>query len=96
VGGKHQIYRGVQAIIRLTLTVGLLKNLKQEIPSYMRREYLPREAAYEKLKALTGQDFGYDTAKWEEWIKDQESQGVVFRVKKHEDTDSKRVVPRSA
>jgi hypothetical protein len=47
---------------------GALKNLKQEIPSSRRREYLTREKALELLKAWTGQDFGFDVQKWEEWI----------------------------
>ena len=56
--------------MRLTLLEGLLKNLKQEIPPYVRREYLTREAAYQKLKAFTGQDFGYDAERWEVWIRE--------------------------
>lgn len=27
-----------------------------------------REKSYELLKSLTGQDFGYDQAKWKEWL----------------------------
>jgi hypothetical protein len=60
----------------------LLKNLKEEIPSYMRREYLPRDVAYEKLKRMTGQDFGDNIEQWETWISEQEAAGVVFRVGK--------------
>jgi hypothetical protein len=66
--------------VRLTPIQGLLKNLKGEIPQYMRREYMPKERAYEKLKAMTGQDFGDDSVAWEEWIKKQETAGVKFRV----------------
>src|SRR5262249_32743289 len=29
--------------------------------------YLPKATAYEELKKLTGQDFGYDDMLWEEW-----------------------------
>jgi len=31
--------------------------------------YTSREAAYEELKRLTGQDFGYDSGKWREFIR---------------------------
>jgi hypothetical protein len=61
--------------MRLTLIDGLLKNLKQEIPPHMRREYLTRERAYEKLKAITGQDFGFDVERWQAWIVDHEMNG---------------------
>lgn len=47
---------------------GALRNLKQEIPPERRREYLTRERALELLKQWTGQDFGFDVAKWEAWI----------------------------
>jgi|GEM_PF-6874592 len=43
--------------------------MKQEIPSYIRREYLTREDAYEKIKVMTGQDFGMNVEQWEEWVK---------------------------
>jgi hypothetical protein len=66
--------------MRLTPVKGLLKNLKGEIPAYVRREFLPKELAYEKLKAITGQDFGLDSIKWEAWVREQESAGVVFHV----------------
>ena len=58
----------------------LLKNLNEEIPPYARREYLTREVAYEKLKAMTGQDFGLDAERWEEWVREQEVAGVCFRI----------------
>ena len=57
----------------------LLLNLKQEIPPYMRREYLPREVAYERLKRLSGRDFGYDYEKWEQWVREQVALGVKFQ-----------------
>jgi len=66
--------------MRLTLIERLLKNLKQEIPPYMRREYLTRDVAYEKLKAITGQDFGLESDQWEAWVQTQETAGVVFRI----------------
>ena len=31
-----------------------------------------RETAYEELKRLTGQDFGYDVKAWRQWFKDAE------------------------
>ena len=68
--------------MRLTPVEGLLKNFKGEIPPHMRREFLPREVAYEKLKAMTGQDFGDDIVAWEDWIKAQEAAGVEFRISK--------------
>jgi hypothetical protein len=66
--------------MRLTLMAGLLKNLKGEIPSYMRREFIPKEAAYERLKEITGKDFGMDAQLWEAWIREQEAAGVTFSV----------------
>jgi hypothetical protein len=46
----------------------LLANLKQELPDN-HEAYLPRYAAYRKLKEWTGQDFGYDANAWEKWLK---------------------------
>jgi hypothetical protein len=66
--------------MRLTLIAGLLKNLKGEIPSYMRREFLPKEAAYQRLKEITGKDFGMDAHAWEDWIREQEASGASFRI----------------
>jgi hypothetical protein len=66
----------------LTPTQLYLKNLKGEIPSYMRREYRSKEQALEMLRAMTGQDFGFDVQRWEEWIGAQEAAGVVFRIPK--------------
>ena len=55
--------------MRLSLYDGLIKNLKQEIPTRMRREYLTSEKAHERLKELTGQDFDIDDIDgWENWI----------------------------
>jgi hypothetical protein len=53
---------------RIYLLEGLLLNLEQKIQAG-RREYLDRSAAYERLKAITGQDFGYDSQQWRNWIK---------------------------
>ena len=47
---------------RLGLIEGLLLNLEEQIAP-TRREYLDREAAYQRLMAITGQDFGYGTGK---------------------------------
>jgi hypothetical protein len=53
---------------RLTLYNGLLLNLEGKIKEG-RREFLPRQEAYEKLKQLTGQDFGYEVLRWRDWIR---------------------------
>jgi hypothetical protein len=41
-------------------------NLRQELPEHSIC-YMTKEEAYEELKKETGQDFGYDVHKWEEW-----------------------------
>jgi len=57
--------------MRLSLFEGLLKNLKQEIPPRMRREYLTREEAHTRLRELTNQEFGIDEIlKWEHWLRE--------------------------
>jgi hypothetical protein len=43
----------------------LLANLRQQMPDPMYQ--MCRAKAYEELKKLTGQDFGYDDKLWEEW-----------------------------
>jgi hypothetical protein len=53
---------------RLTLIEGLLRNLASEIDRNA-RAYLPRDVAYAELKRLTGQDFGYDVARWRAWLR---------------------------
>ena len=52
---------------RMTVIERLILNLQQLMPPN-RKGYMPREKAYESLKKLTGQDFGYDVEKWVEWI----------------------------
>ena len=52
---------------------GLLLNLDQKIAPG-RREYLDREAAYQTLKAMTGQDFGYNTQQWRQWMRSSKFQ----------------------
>lgn len=47
---------------------GLLKNLKQEIPTTRRREYLTRNDALEELKRLTGKNFGFNIEEWENYL----------------------------
>lgn len=66
--------------MRLTPIERLLKNLAGEIPQRMRREYLAPEIAYEKIKAMTGEDFGMDAAKWKTWVSEQEANGREFRI----------------
>ena len=39
------------------------------------RQYMPQEVAYQLLKQVTGQDFGYDHIKWESWIEEQIAEG---------------------
>jgi len=43
-----------------------MMNLSQEIPKHS-LHYMTKEEAYEELKKETGQDFGYEVDKWEEW-----------------------------
>ena len=66
--------------MRLTPVERLVKNLKGEIPNHMRREFLPKEVTYCRLKAMTNQDFGLDAARWEQWVTQQQAAGVLFRV----------------
>ncbi len=43
----------------------MLANLRQQMPEASYRRTV--ESAYEELKSISGQDFGYDAMKWEEW-----------------------------
>jgi hypothetical protein len=43
-----------------------LANLRQQLPAGS-LYYMARETAYEKLKELSGEDFGYDDKRWEKW-----------------------------
>ncbi len=54
----------------------LLMNLKQHIPRG-RREYLPRDRAYELLKAHTGKDFGDQIEQWEAWV-EQNPDSILY------------------
>ena len=40
--------------------------------------YLEKEEAYKQLKAITGEDFGFDVDRWREWGRDhpEVSQGM--------------------
>ena len=52
----------------------LLYNLKEKFhpdDGATRRIYMTKEDAYNMLKTLTEQDFGYDVEKWEEWLKEK-------------------------
>lgn len=44
-----------------------LANLKGLIPED-ERGYSTREEAYENLKEMSGEDFGYDLEMWELWV----------------------------
>lgn len=33
-----------------------------------RLDYVSKEIAHERLKAMTGQDFGHDVARWKSWL----------------------------
>jgi hypothetical protein len=51
----------------------LLNNLKEKYhpdDASTRRIYETRDEAYNMLKSLTEQDFGYDIEEWEKWLKD--------------------------
>jgi hypothetical protein len=59
--------------MRATPAQLFLMNLKSSIkPGTL--YYMNKEDAYEGLKKLTGVDFGYDVAAWEEWIKANKKQ----------------------
>ena len=62
----------------MTLVEGLLKNLRGEVPSYMRHEFMTKEAARQRLMKLTSQDFGMDASEWESWIRSQQASGKPF------------------
>ena len=68
--------------MRLLPIERLLKNLAGDIPPRMRREYLAPEVAYEKLKLMTGVDFGMDAKAWKAWIDEQQALGREFRISK--------------
>lgn len=47
-----------------------LANFKGEIPED-ERGFMPKHEAYERLKELSGKDFGQDVEAWEEWVREQ-------------------------
>jgi hypothetical protein len=49
----------------------LLVNLEQDIPQGA-RTHLKKEAALKWLNETTGQDFGYDAAKWRKRLQDND------------------------
>jgi len=56
--------------MRLTLLDGLLKNLKGEIPSRMRREFLPKAEAYRRLCEISGKSYPMEALdEWEQWVR---------------------------
>lgn len=54
----------------ITLRRMLLDNLAGKIPPENRRVYMPPENALDRLRALTGQDFGMDVAAWRAWTRE--------------------------
>ena len=47
-----------------------LYNLRQLLPEQS-VYFLPLEVALRRLREETGQDFGYDDARWEQWGREQ-------------------------
>jgi hypothetical protein len=45
----------------------LLSNLAGKVPEGA-DSYLGQEEAYDRLKRMTGQDFGYDVDKWDDYL----------------------------
>ena len=66
----------------------LLLNLKQEIPQHY-GEYRTREEAYETLKWVTGEDFGYDIEAWERWFSENDLETAFKGVKDNLEKDKK-------
>lgn len=56
--------------MRLTPLQILLKNLKGEIPPYMRREFLTKDSAHRVLIKVSGENFAIDAIEdWTRWVK---------------------------
>ncbi|MDX1990797.1 MAG: hypothetical protein SF029_00310 [bacterium] len=51
---------------RMTLEEIYLANLEEK----RIQAHMSKEAAYEALKTLTNQDFGYDVAAWRQWFRE--------------------------
>ena len=45
----------------------LIVNLEGGLDKYEGMAYLPKEAAYQELKEMSGQDFGDDSDAWRNW-----------------------------
>jgi hypothetical protein len=58
--------------MRIKLSELLLLNLEEKL-SEQHHIYRTKEEAYQELKHLTGQDFGYDIAAWEKWFRNAEN-----------------------
>lgn len=76
--------------MRLTDQEILIANLRGGIHPRA-REYMTKEEAYEILKEITHQDFGYDAEQWEAWCKQNEEE-VVTGIQERE---RKKYLPRS-
>ena len=57
----------------LSLFEVLVLCLAQEFDA-RRDNYMPRELAHERLKQLTGQDFGFNVDEWRTWLA---AQGLI-------------------
>ncbi len=54
-----------------------------------RNKLIDKQIAYLKLKELTGQDFGYDVTKWEEWMNNKSTEEIYsgYKNPKHNEKD---------
>ena len=66
---------------RLTLEQLLLVNLAEQMPSRFTLGYMTKEDAYERLKEMTGQDFGYDLDAWKAWLRKHKKEFSNFRLR---------------
>lgn len=57
---------------RILLKDKLIKSLTADAQERSMYRLYDRDSAYETLKQLTGQDFGYNPDEWREWIDDQD------------------------
>jgi hypothetical protein len=48
----------------------LILNLQQKIPTFMKK-FMKAKHAYQALKRITGQDFGYNVEAWEKWFREK-------------------------
>lgn len=69
---------------RLTPEQYLLLNLEQQIPSDNDVHYLTREQAYQALKNMSGEDFGYDVKAWRKWLRAHHKQRLADLLRKNE------------